>query len=1194
MLKTALGFIIATVSLVGAVAAQPGPGGPGPGPPPSPWLYAAPKIYSAAGSCVTMPQTVTGGCMGSNTINAQGLFVSGLALVSAGAVAPVGGLPLYAAPTATGTGTCLSAGNACTLATACSFVKQIATFLGPAGPINLADGTYSTVDAGTSSLCPVAGNSGGSSSQLISIIGNCAVPTNVILAVPNNNLGIYVTDAGEVSVSCFEITLGSGAIGIENAGQGAVSDYNNIVWGASGANSVHVSGQAGSYVNMGAGGEIITANFSFHWQFSGDGRFNAGGVTAIANSTTYSLFLSVTGSQYINLSSWSFTGTSLTGVRAVLTGPGYLLTAAAAPCASVIPGNTACNLSLGFQDNAGEGMTGTGIGVGQQQPSIFDPIVGADLYSSLPGSPTAGQISHIVDGLAANCSDGACTTPSATVTGGGGSLDLLIGYNGAAWRIFRANAPASTTINSQSCLLGGACTITATAASMTVGGTTILSGTSGRFLYDNAGVLGEATVTGTLGSVVLSSSPTIASLTVTGAFTATGLVTNADLANSTISGVSLGGNLFTLTFGPHLSASGSSYNGSAATTIQSDATSANTASTIVTRDSSGNFAANNLTLSGVLKAIAASSINGNTAAVPAGIGNAPILVLQGQDTAGANGITIYNHSAGGSLDFATSLGTGLSPTLVTNGTPIGYVRGNGYDGTNYDLGAYIVFITTQDFSATHNGSQIKFFTTANNSTTQTLALTIGQDQSLAAAGPVSASNLSLGGATIGGNALAVTGTSLLNGNVSVSAANFGLTGNQSLAAWTTNGARYANVAGTLTDTTSSGTVPAVYDSVFGGNTIAASSATTYTLAVGSYFKAPVAGTNATFTANYALGADSLDIVGGTLAAGASVLNISATQPASPGATQTAIQITITGNGSAAQNNNGMIVTYAAGYTGANTNTAFSAGNSSLGTGGSIAAGGTITGNLGGNYSATGAASGYNVGLSARAANAAVNFGLAGLANSTVNSGTNIGVMGLARNLGTSPVFVGGWFTTGQTAIPTTSAALIADNVATGVPIALFQTGGSTVASVNATGGLTATLTQTSVAQSGTVCYNSSTLLLTYDATLGCLASLEELKDIHGPIEGALAKVEAMKPFWFSPINRPAGSDLAEQPGFGAHQIESVDRRLVGYGENGELRGVRYMEMSAILTAAFHEIVDACRDAANDNFCVELLRRSGRP
>jgi hypothetical protein len=78
-------------------------------------------------------------------------------------------------------------------------------------------------------------------------------------------------------------------------------------------------------------------------------------------------------------------------------------------------------------------------------------------------------------------------------------------------------------------------------------------------------------------------------------------ITNANLANSTISGVSLGSNLNTLTLntsGTGLSGS-TTYNGSGASTftVTSNATSANTASTIVARDSSGNFSAGTITAS---------------------------------------------------------------------------------------------------------------------------------------------------------------------------------------------------------------------------------------------------------------------------------------------------------------------------------------------------------------------------------------------------------------------------------------------------------------------------------------------------------------------------------------------------------------------------------------------------------------------
>lgn len=64
----------------------------------------------------------------------------------------------------------------------------------------------------------------------------------------------------------------------------------------------------------------------------------------------------------------------------------------------------------------------------------------------------------------------------------------------------------------------------------------------------------------------------------------------------------------------------------------------------------------------------------------------------------------------------------------------------------------------------------------------------------------------------------------------------------------------------LTDSGTTGTTAALYANVFGGNTILATNTKTYTLEASTYFKADIAGTGATFTANYAAGADSL-IVG---------------------------------------------------------------------------------------------------------------------------------------------------------------------------------------------------------------------------------------------------------------------------------------------------------------------------------------------
>jgi hypothetical protein len=128
-----------------------------------------------------------------------------------------------------------------------------------------------------------------------------------------------------------------------------------------------------------------------------------------------------------------------------------------------------------------------------------------------------------------------------------------------------------------------------------------------------------------------------------------------------------------------------------------------------------------------------------------------------------------------------------------------------------------------------------------------------------ALGVATGTSLALGGGSIGSDALEVTGTSTFNGSVTVAGAPFVLSGNQSVPAWTTNGVRIKGITGTLTDTTSSGTVAAAVTDTLGGNTIAASSAVTYTNYISLYVKAPIAGTNVTFTNSWALGGDSLRI-----------------------------------------------------------------------------------------------------------------------------------------------------------------------------------------------------------------------------------------------------------------------------------------------------------------------------------------------
>lgn len=85
-------------------------------------------------------------------------------------------------------------------------------------------------------------------------------------------------------------------------------------------------------------------------------------------------------------------------------------------------------------------------------------------------------------------------------------------------------------------LTDGAGTLATTGGGLTIGTSTITSGTDGRVLYDNAGVLGEKTVTGT-GSAVLATSPTLTT-------PALGVATGTSLA---IGGATLGSNALAVT-----------------------------------------------------------------------------------------------------------------------------------------------------------------------------------------------------------------------------------------------------------------------------------------------------------------------------------------------------------------------------------------------------------------------------------------------------------------------------------------------------------------------------------------------------------------------------------------------------------------------------------------------------------------------
>jgi len=222
------------------------------------------------------------------------------------------------------------------------------------------------------------------------------------------------------------------------------------------------------------------------------------------------------------------------------------------------------------------------------------------------------------------------------------------------------------------------------------------------------------------------------------------------------------------------------------------------------------MAGNSTQLGGVIAttgAFGGVTIGSNALAVTGTANISGATTLGVQNTVAGNLLVSGSSSAGGSL---TIYGTGASPgsSVLSVSTA----------GTTLNLGSTNATVTT--------------------------------------AGVAGLASLALNGCTIGVSKLCVSGnatfTSILTGQV-------GFNGSLSHTAWLTGGLLIYNAAQTLTDTSSSGTVATAYSNVFGGDVIAASSASVYTNYYAGYFAAETAGTNVTLTNSWGLGADSLHV-----------------------------------------------------------------------------------------------------------------------------------------------------------------------------------------------------------------------------------------------------------------------------------------------------------------------------------------------
>ena len=348
----------------------------------------------------------------------------------------------------------------------------------------------------------------------------------------------------------------------------------------------------------------------------------------------------------------------------------------------------------------------------------------------------------------------------------------------------------------------GCATITASATSITVGSTTIASGSSGNVEYNNGGTLGELATTGS-GNVVLSASPTLTgtiaaaaatltaaspqltlgvntsvaggikmfgsstgNLTLTPAAAAGSSVTvtipgatdtlvnlasiqslsNKTLSSPTLSGTTTGPDSGTWTstginsaaIGATTASSGAFTTLSATSTVSGTGFSTYLASPPAIGGSSA--AAGTFTTLGGTTITATTQLIDNPSGSPVPtFGFTPTLIVN----AGSGQSAIVGYGAV-APDWALfeAAGTAASPTAITSGLLMGEFDFGGYDGTawqSFSSSARIAVTATQNWvHSSAYGNKMAFYTTANNATSSTLALTLNQDQSAVFAGTVTA------------------------------------------------------------------------------------------------------------------------------------------------------------------------------------------------------------------------------------------------------------------------------------------------------------------------------------------------------------------------------------------------------------------------------------------------------------------------
>ena len=254
------------------------------------------------------------------------------------------------------------------------------------------------------------------------------------------------------------------------------------------------------------------------------------------------------------------------------------------------------------------------------------------------------------------------------------------------------------------------------------------------------------------------------------------------------------------------------------------------------------------------------------------------------------------------------------------------------------------------------------------------------------------------------------------------------------------------------------------------------------------------------------------------------------------------------------------------FTGGSNNTAL--GNEALGTSSTVAtgAGNTAVGSLA---------------LQVQQGSAADNTAIGQNAGGAVTTGGSNSIFGFSVGSGT--------LTTGaHNILIGVSSAIDTSTSSEGNSIHIGGTGGDWIYATGTNTNTTANtiahgvwnmpdLASSSAATTGTVCWTTSTGLLNVDTTLACLSSTRRVKADIKPLDAGLAEVLAMRPVSYDLKPEFNPEHLGRQIGLVAEDVQDIDPRLVGLDAKGLPKGVRYMQLTALLVKAIqdqqHEIVN---------------------